>query len=295
MDSDLLYQLMSFPLVFFSRFCPEPVASLSLFPSFTPFPSGFLTAGCFFHFWSLPLYSSMTSAFSQISYGQLVSLLRARCFCSSSDFLLSAGFELGYSCSVLIFSAAELPAGFLSLVIPEMVSLAIHDFARYSPLLTLAPGIPRLTVLVHICYTLTGTLYPPPGAPPAGSKPRPAEKPGKPENTYKQQYTSPRGHRGQTPMLNKQLHLLLPTHEMWELPTPLIAANKPSREKRDTGVTRWASEVYGNYPLVLKHRILVMVRCGWFQQVTPKSNAQAGRILQELAVVAKLQIKARKS
>ncbi|KZV49487.1 hypothetical protein F511_24932 [Dorcoceras hygrometricum] len=37
-------------------------------------------------------------------------------------------------------------------------------------------GIPRLTVLVHICYTLTGTLYPPPVAPPAGSKPRPAEK-----------------------------------------------------------------------------------------------------------------------
>ncbi|KZV58398.1 hypothetical protein F511_28277 [Dorcoceras hygrometricum] len=33
-------------------------------------------------------------------------------------------------------------------------------------------------------------------------------------------------------MLNKQLHLLLPTHEMWELPTPLIAANKPSRKMR---------------------------------------------------------------
>ncbi|KZV25563.1 hypothetical protein F511_25581 [Dorcoceras hygrometricum] len=46
-----------------------------------------------------------------------------------------------------------------------------------------AQGIPRLTVLVHICYTLTGTLYPPPGAPPAGSNPGPAEKPGKPENT----------------------------------------------------------------------------------------------------------------
>ncbi|KZV21157.1 protease Do-like 12, mitochondrial [Dorcoceras hygrometricum] len=60
--------------------------------------------------------------------------------------------------------------------------------------------------------------------------------------------------------------------------------------------------------------IKVMVRCGWYQQVTPKSNAQVGlklivkyfkeknlcvaqkgRILPELAVVAKLQIKARKS
>ncbi|KZV20361.1 hypothetical protein F511_16429 [Dorcoceras hygrometricum] len=58
---------------------------------------------------------------------------------------------------------------------------------------TLASGIPRLTVLVHICYTLTGNLYPPPEAPPAGSKSRPAEKPGKPENTYRQQHTSPRG------------------------------------------------------------------------------------------------------
>ncbi|KZV21860.1 pentatricopeptide repeat-containing protein-like [Dorcoceras hygrometricum] len=62
-----------------------------------------------------------------------------------------------------------------------------------------AQGIPRLTVLVHICFTLTGTLYPPPGAPTAGSKPRPSEKPGKPENTYRQQYTSPRGTSGSNP------------------------------------------------------------------------------------------------
>ncbi|KZV40136.1 hypothetical protein F511_24621 [Dorcoceras hygrometricum] len=62
-----------------------------------------------------------------------------------------------------------------------------------------AHDIPRLTVLVHICYTLTGTLYPPPGVPPAGSKPRPAEKPGKPENTYRQQYTSPIGTSGSNP------------------------------------------------------------------------------------------------
>ncbi|KZV55654.1 transcriptional activator DEMETER [Dorcoceras hygrometricum] len=50
------------------------------------------------------------------------------------------------------------------------------------------------------------------------------------------------------PDANKQLHLLLLTHEMWELPTPLIAANRPSREievrelpaqpPRYTGTTR---------------------------------------------------------
>ncbi|KZV53991.1 hypothetical protein F511_10123 [Dorcoceras hygrometricum] len=32
------------------------------------------------------------------------------------------------------------------------------------------------------------------------------------------------------PDANNQLHLLLLTHEMWELPTPLIVANKPNRE-----------------------------------------------------------------
>ncbi|KZV46732.1 hypothetical protein F511_09959 [Dorcoceras hygrometricum] len=50
------------------------------------------------------------------------------------------------------------------------------------------------------------------------------------------------------PDANKQLHLLLLTHEMWELPTPLIEANRPSREievrelpaqpPRYTGTTR---------------------------------------------------------
>ncbi|KZV35649.1 hypothetical protein F511_30279 [Dorcoceras hygrometricum] len=147
---------------------------------------------------------------------------------------------------------------------------------------------------------LTGTLYPPPGAPPAGSKPRPAEKTGKPENNTQATNTSPRGTSGQIPVrraainsirktdkyanamqgikattesrepkdlnnsstarsdqrnnnqfvttgilstwelpthlqytipdANNQLHLLLLTHEMWELPTPFIAANKPGRE-----------------------------------------------------------------
>ncbi|KZV17584.1 iron-sulfur protein NUBPL [Dorcoceras hygrometricum] len=32
------------------------------------------------------------------------------------------------------------------------------------------------------------------------------------------------------PDAKNQVHLLLLTHEMWELPTPLIAANEPSRE-----------------------------------------------------------------
>ncbi|KZV36791.1 protein IQ-DOMAIN 1-like [Dorcoceras hygrometricum] len=51
--------------------------------------------------------------------------------------------------------------------------------------------------------------------------------------THSSQYT--------VPDANNQLHLLLPTHEMWELPTPLIAANRPSREMR-----------YGSYPLSLR-------------------------------------------
>ncbi|KZV50754.1 hypothetical protein F511_19386 [Dorcoceras hygrometricum] len=163
-----------------------------------------------------------------------------------------------------------------------------------------AQGIPRLTILVHICYTLTGTLYPHPRAPPAGSKPRPAEKPGKPENNTQATTPAPEGTSGSNPSTessnkqhkentdkyanaiqginaitesrepkdlnncstarsdqrnnqfvatgilstwelpthlqytipdaNNQLHLMLLTHEMWELPTPLIAANKPSRE-----------------------------------------------------------------
>ncbi|KZV56613.1 hypothetical protein F511_13844 [Dorcoceras hygrometricum] len=50
------------------------------------------------------------------------------------------------------------------------------------------------------------------------------------------------------PDANNKLHLLLLTHEMWELPTPLIVANKPNRENevwelpaqppRYTGTTR---------------------------------------------------------
>ncbi|KZV36527.1 hypothetical protein F511_44154 [Dorcoceras hygrometricum] len=54
------------------------------------------------------------------------------------------------------------------------------------------------------------------------------------------------------PNANIQLHLLFPTHEMWELPTLLIAAKKPSKEMRDTEVTRSASEGHGNYLLGLE-------------------------------------------
>ncbi|KZV28240.1 disease resistance protein [Dorcoceras hygrometricum] len=38
-----------------------------------------------------------------------------------------------------------------------------------------------------------------------------------------------------------------PTHEMWELPTPLIVANRSQQ----------GDEVYGSYPLVLNTSILV--------------------------------------
>ncbi|KZV56005.1 folate-biopterin transporter 1, chloroplastic [Dorcoceras hygrometricum] len=83
----------------------------------------------------------------------------------------------------------------------------IHAKLTHNGLQISTGGIPRLTVLVHICYTLTGTLYPPPGAPPAGSKPRPAEKPGKPENNTQATNTSPRGTSGSnlgTESSNKQ-------------------------------------------------------------------------------------------
>ncbi|KZV36920.1 protein IQ-DOMAIN 1-like [Dorcoceras hygrometricum] len=54
--------------------------------------------------------------------------------------------------------------------------------------------------------TLTGTLYPPPGAPPAGSKPRPAEKPGKPENNTHATNTSPRGISGSNPSMESSIN-----------------------------------------------------------------------------------------
>ncbi|KZV48355.1 hypothetical protein F511_29222 [Dorcoceras hygrometricum] len=74
---------------------------------------------------------------------------------------------------------------------------------------------------------------------------------------------------------HKQLHLLLPTHEMWELPTQLIVAKKPSREMRYTGITRSSSssEVYGNYPLVLKHSILISTMTSRAHRSTTCSTA----------------------
>ncbi|KZV25164.1 WD repeat-containing protein 48-like [Dorcoceras hygrometricum] len=87
------------------------------------------------------------------------------------------------------------------------------------------------------------------------------------ELPYHLQYTVPDAH--------KQLHLLLPTHEMWELPSPLIAANNPNREMRYTGITRSSSssEVYGNYPLVLKHRILIATMTSRAHRSTTCSTA----------------------
>ncbi|KZV41831.1 hypothetical protein F511_36420 [Dorcoceras hygrometricum] len=67
-------------------------------------------------------------------------------------------------------------------------------------------------------------------------------------------------------MLNRQLHLLLPTHEMWELPTMLIAANKPSREVR-----------YGSYPLSLRG-IRELPAHPRSQHLGAKSDAYANRL-----------------
>ncbi|KZV23496.1 hypothetical protein F511_41229 [Dorcoceras hygrometricum] len=132
---------------------------------------------------------------------------------------------------------------------------------------------------------LIGTLYPPPGAPPAGSKPRPAEKPGKPENTYRQQYTSPRGTSGSNPSTKSNTNSIRKETDKYanamkgkattESREPKNhnnsstarsdqtkdnqwprAANKSSREMR-YGSYPLASEVYGNYPLVLEYKILL--------------------------------------
>ncbi|KZV38108.1 hypothetical protein F511_03915 [Dorcoceras hygrometricum] len=96
-----------------------------------------------------------------------------------------------------------------------------------------AQGIPRLTVLVHICYTLTGTLYPPPGEPPAGSKPRPAEKPGKPENTNIQQYTSPRGTSGSNPSTERNTNSIRKATDKYANAMQGIKATTESREPKD--------------------------------------------------------------
>ncbi|KZV18814.1 hypothetical protein F511_31680 [Dorcoceras hygrometricum] len=115
---------------------------------------------------------------------------------------------------------------------------------------------------------------------PAGSNPRPAEEPGKPGQQQVGKQTKPLRDMGSNPRIQKisrncsttdtnQLsnsghgfceymgathssqhttpdakHIstrCCPTHDMWELPTPLIVANRS--QQRD--------EVYGSYPLVL--------------------------------------------
>ncbi|KZV36012.1 hypothetical protein F511_29742 [Dorcoceras hygrometricum] len=96
-----------------------------------------------------------------------------------------------------------------------------------------AQGIPRLTVLIRICYTLTGTLYPPPGAPPAGSKPGPSEKPGKPENTYRQQYTSPRGTSGSNPSTESNTNSIRKATDKYSNAMQGIKATTESREPKD--------------------------------------------------------------
>ncbi|KZV58582.1 hypothetical protein F511_26006 [Dorcoceras hygrometricum] len=94
-------------------------------------------------------------------------------------------------------------------------------------------GIPRLSVLVHICYKLTGTLYPPPGAPPAGSKPRAAEKPGKPESTYRQQYTSPRRTSGSNPSTESNTNSIRKAIDKYANAMLGIKATTESREPKD--------------------------------------------------------------
>ncbi|KZV16654.1 hypothetical protein F511_43977 [Dorcoceras hygrometricum] len=57
--------------------------------------------------------------------------------------------------------------------------------------------------------------------------------------THSSQHTAPDAEHSST--------CCCPTHEMWELPTPLIVANRSQQE----------DEVYGSYTLVLKTSILV--------------------------------------
>ncbi|KZV42594.1 hypothetical protein F511_28462 [Dorcoceras hygrometricum] len=61
--------------------------------------------------------------------------------------------------------------------------------------------------------------------------------------THSSQHTAPDAEHSST--------CCCPTHEMWELPTPLIVANRSQQ----------VDEVYGSYPLVLKTSILCLRRC----------------------------------
>ncbi|KZV47426.1 guanylate-binding protein 7-like [Dorcoceras hygrometricum] len=79
-----------------------------------------------------------------------------------------------------------------------------------------------------------GTLYPPPGAPPAGSKPRPAEKPEKPENTYRQQYTIPRGTSGSNPSTESNINSIRKATDKYANAMLGIKAITESREPKDS-------------------------------------------------------------
>ncbi|KZV42732.1 hypothetical protein F511_10440 [Dorcoceras hygrometricum] len=56
-------------------------------------------------------------------------------------------------------------------------------------------------------------------------------------------------------------------------PLRFIAANKPSREMRDTGVTRSASEGHGNYPLGLERSILILQRISLYAKAAITTNS----------------------
>ncbi|KZV23984.1 S-adenosyl-L-methionine-dependent tRNA 4-demethylwyosine synthase [Dorcoceras hygrometricum] len=55
-----------------------------------------------------------------------------------------------------------------------------------------------------------------------------------------------------------------PTHEMWELPTPLIVANRSQQ----------GEEVYGSYPLVLKQASWLLPESSGFLTPGKKSSGQ---------------------
>ncbi|KZV49552.1 hypothetical protein F511_16642 [Dorcoceras hygrometricum] len=111
--------------------------------------------------------------------------------------------------------------------------LAISNSLRLETARNLIACKQLAILLAHICYTLTGTLYPPPGAPPAGSKPRPAEKPGKPENTYRQQYTSPRGTSGSNPSTESSTNSIRKATDKYANAMEGIKATTESREPKD--------------------------------------------------------------
>ncbi|KZV34155.1 DNA-directed RNA polymerase 3, chloroplastic [Dorcoceras hygrometricum] len=84
-----------------------------------------------------------------------------------------------------------------------------------------------------MCYTLIGTLYPPPGAPPAGSKSRTAEKPGKPENTYRKQYTSPQRDLGSNPSTESNTNSIRKETDKYANAMQGIKAITERREPKD--------------------------------------------------------------